>query len=493
MSVWGQVLVILLLLLLNGFFAAAEMAVVSCNDNRIRGLAESGDRKAILLMRYIEDSGTFLSTIQVGITFAGFLSSSFAGSSFAESLANLIQPSGPSHAVYTLSLVLITLITSYLSIVIGEMVPKQIALANPERFSLKTVKVIRFMEIIFKPITALINASVNLILKAIGIDPRENQDVATEEEIRMLLDQGARSGSIERTESAMIVNIFEFDDKEVSEIMTHRINVIALDADSSFREVIYAAASERYSRVPVYEGDIDNIIGILHAKDLLQNITKDGLECLEEIEKDFDLREVVRDVYYVPASKRTNELLTEMQQNHISIAVVVDEYGGTAGIVTVEDLLEEIVGNIQDEYDEEDYGIRKIDDKTYIMSGMTSPEDINRILPDAYFDHENDEYDYDTIAGLVLAVLGRIPDEDEEVQIKYNNMIIQVLAMDDKRIDKVKLIITESAKEFKREQKAEIEAERKRQEKLLEEERQEELEELVEEAEGQNSTKNNNK
>lgn len=480
-SILGEFLVVFILLLINGFFAASEMAVVSANDNKILGEAERGNKKAKLLLRFIEDSGNFLSVIQVGITFAGFLSSSFAGESFAGRLAEVIQPNGPSDVVYTLSLVLVTLIISYLSIVVGEMVPKQIALANPEKFALSVVSILRGIEIIFKPITWMINKSVNLLLRLFKIDPEANQDVASEEEIRMILDQGKRSGSILDTESEMIVNIFEFDDKEVSEIMTHRTNVFALDIDLSLQEVINAVVHEKYSRIPVYEDDIDNIIGTLHLKDLLYYLTTNNDPnnndqfSNSELSDNFDFRKIIRQAYWVPESKHTNELLQEMQNNHVSIAVVVDEYGGTAGIVTIEDLLEEIVGNIQDEYDEEDFGIHKVGKNKYQVSGMATPEEIMRVLPQAYFpdDSEDKEYDYDTIAGLILALLGRIPDDDEQVEVAYKNMIFRVLSMDDKRIDKIELEIISSARKYlederKREEEEKIRAEEER-EKLRQE------------------------
>ena len=474
-NIWLQVFIVLFLLFLNGFFSAAEMAVISSKDSKIRSLAEEGNRSARLLTRYIDDPGSFLSTIQVGVTFAGFLSSSVAGSSFAGRLAYLIQPTGPSELVQTLSLVLVTLLTSYVSIVIGEMVPKQIALANPEGFALNIIGLLRFVEFIFKPITCLINISTNGILKLLRIDPDANIDTATEEEIRMLLDQGKKTGSIELGESEMIVNIFEFDDKEVSEIMTHRTNVFALDIDMDLDQVLEEVINSRYSRIPVYEGDIDNIIGTLHVKDLLYYLTTNSSDHNHNEARDnFDFRKIVRSGYWVPENKRTDDLLQEMQSNHISIAVVIDEYGGTAGIVTIEDLLEEIVGNIQDEYDEEDYGIVKVGTNRYQLSAMATPDEVMRVLPQAYFhDEDEDEYDYDTIAGLILAILGRIPEEDENIEIEYKNMLLKVLSMDDKRIDRVELTITKSARKYIEEEKERAEKEKQRQEEEREKLRQE--------------------
>ncbi len=473
-NIWGQLLVVLLLLLVNGFFAAAEMSVVSINENKIIGLADDGDSKARLLLRYIDDSGNFLSTIQVGITFAGFLSSAMASDSFADRLAWLIQPGAPNELVYSLSVVLVTLLTSFLSIVFGEMIPKHMALSNPEKYSMGVVRIIRGFEVAFKPITILITWTVDLFLKLFRIDVDANRDSVTEEEIRVLLDQGKRAGSIEDAESQMIVNIFDFDDKEVSEIMTHRTHVTALDIEMTLDEVVEEVINSRYSRIPVFEGDIDNIVGILHVKDLLVYLTTSfRVQSTDETSSGFDFNDIIRDPYWVPESKRSNELLQEMQQDRVSIAVVVDEYGGTAGVVTIEDLLEEIVGNIQDEYDEDDYGIVRISKGKYQVSGLTSPEDINKVVTQAYFpDEDEDESDYDTIAGLVLSLLGRIPDEDEHPEIRYKNMIFKVLSMDERRIDRLELVITKSKRMYiederqkEEERKREEEEERERQRK----------------------------
>lgn len=474
-NIWGQFLVVAILLLVNGFFAASEMAVVSSNDNRIRNLAEEGNSAARLLTRYIEDSGNFLSTIQVGITFAGFLSSSVAGESFAGRLALLIQPGGPSDFVYSLSLVLVTLITSFMSIVFGEMIPKQIALSSPEKFALGVVRIIRFMEVVFKPITILITWTVNLFLKLFRVDVEANQALASEEEIRMLLDQGKRVGSIEDIESQMIVNIFEFDDKEVSEIMTHRTKVFALDIEWTLEEVIQEVLSSRYSRLPVYEDDIDNVVGVLHLKDLFSYLAVNHYNGKRETASDnFVFEEIIRDPYWVPESKRTNELLQEMQRDRVSVAVVIDEYGGTAGIVTIEDLLEEIVGNIQDEYDEEDFGITKVGKNTYRLSGMLSPEEVDKVLAQAYFPEEDDDdNDYDTIAGLILSVLGRIPDEDEQAEVSYKNMTLKVLSMDEKRIDQVEIKILKSLRQYLEDEKEREEEEKRQAEEERERKRKE--------------------
>ncbi len=440
-NVWVEIFIIVILLIVNGFFSATEMAIVSANDNRIRNEAENGNRAAQRVMRFISNPGSFLATIQVGVTIAGFLSSSFAGQTFASRLAWAIQPGGPTSLVSQLSLVLVTLVTSFLSIVLGELVPKQIALANPEAFAKKVVGALRFFDAVLRPFAWLVTRSTRGILKLLRINPDDNRAVASEEEIRMLLDQGKRSGSILSNESDMIVNIFEFNDKEVSEIMTHRTSVVGLKLTATLEECVDIAVHEKYSRLPVYDDDLDDITGVLHIKDLLFYLAN------EKSREVFDLRTLLREPYWVPESKNVDQLFREMQIEHVSLAVVIDEYGGTAGIVTIEDLLEEIVGNIQDEYDEEDYDITPNEDGSHVLSGLLSPEDINRVLPDAYFPPDETD-DYDTIAGLIIAMLGRIPDSDEQPEITYRNMTFTVLAMDDKRIDRVKLIINQPVREY---------------------------------------------
>lgn len=461
-SIFLEVLIILILILFNAFFAATEMAVVSLNDNAIKKEADEGSKKAKRLLRFMDNPGKFLATIQVGVTFAGFLSSSFAGKTFAYRMAYLINDN-PSELVLNVSLILVTLIISYISIVIGELVPKQIALANPDGFAKAVGGLLVFFDYIFRPLTWLISHSAGLILRLLRINPDDYQQVATEEEIRMLLEQGSKSGSIHSEESQMIVNVFEFNDKEVSEIMTHRTNVIALDIDSDYQEAMEIAVHEKYSRIPVYEEDIDNIIGILNIKDLLYYAASDSNR------EKFNLRTLIREPYWVPESKNVDELFREMQREHVSMAVVIDEYGGTAGIVSIEDILEEIVGNIQDEYDEEDYDIKQVAENTYEMSGLLDPEDITRVLPDAYFP-EDEEADYDTIAGLIISLLGRIPDDDEQAECAYRNMEFKVLSMDDKRIDRLQLHITETLASYE-----------ERQRQLMEEEAESKLEEIKKE------------
>lgn len=431
-NIFWDVLLVFVLLLVNGFFAASEMAIVTLNDNWVRKQADTGDKKAKRILRFIEDPGNFLATIQVGVTLAGFLSSSFGAERFGPRVAILIMDE-PTTLVSSLSLVLVTLVIAYFSLVLGELVPKQIALSNPYGFSKFAVGIIGVFDIVMRPFTRFLNFSTRIILKILRIDPDKADQTSAEEEIRMMIDIGRERGNIHVTEQEMIVNVFDFNDKEVSEIMTHRTSVVALSIDASFDEVVDAAVHEKYSRIPVYEGDIDNIVGLLHVKDVLYYMAEGRQDA-------FILKALLRPPYLIPESKHIDQLFNEMQRDRISLAIIIDEYGGTAGIVTMEDLVEELVGNIQDEYDEEEHDIEKVAEHEYIVNGLYSLEELEKKIDDVVFSDEEDD-DYDTVAGFVLGLLDRIPEEDEEVSVDYRNLTFSVLAMEDKRIAKLKLTI----------------------------------------------------
>ncbi len=420
-----DILLILLLILINAFFAASEIAIISLNDNKVKRKAEEGDKNAVRLYKLISEPSSFLATIQVGVTLAGFLSSAFAADRFAERLFALIGVQ--SSALQTVSVILVTLIMSYFSLVFGELVPKRVAQHNPEKFSSAVVGTVTTVGKIMRPFVLFLTISTNLILRILGIDPNVSDRTVTEEEIRLMVDVGRESGSIHAQEKEMIENIFEFNDTEVSEIMTHRTNIVSLDVDSSYDEVLSVAVNEKYTRIPVYEDNIDNIIGILHIKDLLYHAA-------EGLKQPFSLRNMIRPPYIVPETKNIDATFREMQRDRAQLAVVIDEYGGTAGIITIEDLLEEIVGNIQDEYDEEETLIIQAENGSYDVSGMATPEDVGEVLGVRLPDE-----DYDTIAGLVITLMGRIPDEDEQPEVMYENLVFRVMEMDEKRISRLRI------------------------------------------------------
>ena len=430
-----SIIIVVILVFLNGFFSATEMAIITLNDNKVKKLAESGNRVYKKIYRLIKNPGRFLATIQVGVTFAGFLSSAFAGSRFGNMLYAALDPYGKYPVLESISIILVTLVLSYFSLIFGELVPKQIALKYPEKVSRFGIGFIRAFGFFVRPFTFFLTFSTNLILRFLGIDPNANEKSVTEEEIRMMIDVSSSSGEIESSESEMIQNIFEFNDKAVTEIMVHRKNISGVPSTATYDEILEISKEEGYTRLPVYQDNIDQIIGILNVKDLLYFISKYD-------RSEFDITKIMREPVFVPETKYIDDLFKELQTSREAMAIVIDEYGGVAGLVTLEDVLEEIVGNIQDEYDDEVPEFTKNEDGTYTIDGMAYLDDMVKGIPEFYFNDE--DADYETIAGLVLHQLDRIPDEDEKPEIAYRNYLFKVLEMDDKRIAKVLMTVNRS-------------------------------------------------
>lgn len=431
-SIILKLLLLLILILVNAFFAMSEMAVVSLNDNKLRKMAEEGNKKAAQVLRLTENSSKFLSTIQIGVTLAGFLTSASAATTFADMLTDwltvqfAISSDMGLAAINGLSVVLITLLMSYFSLVLGELVPKRIALNNPEGISLAVAGVLLFFKAVLSPVVALLSASTNLVLRIIGIDPNAEQQEVTEEEVLMMVDAVEESGVIEESQKEMINNIFEFHDIVAAEVMTHRTDMCAVELRDSIEDVINLATERGYSRIPVYEEELDNIRGLVYVKDLLRYVG-------HELPTDGNLLEqIMREAYFVPESKRCGTLFTEMTERRLQMVIVSDEYGGVAGLVTMEDLLEAIVGNMQDEYDNEDEEFTQVDKDTFHIDGVMSLDEVEDELgiklPDG---------DYDTIGGMVMDLLGRIPGEDETPSVEVGGFSFTVTAMDERRIEEI--------------------------------------------------------
>lgn len=427
-SIVIDLLIVLIFVLINAFFSATEMAVITLNDNKIRKMAEDGNKSARKILRFVDKPGRFFAIIQVGVTLAGFLSSAFASDKFSSRLTEALDPKGNFPVLKTLSMIIVTIILSYFSLVLGELVPKRLAQKYPERIAFATAGTVRTCGIFLAPFVQLLTFSTNSILRLMGVDPNTNDKNVTEEEIRMMVDVGSESGTIEDDEKEMIENIFEFNDKEVSEIMTHRTKIVSLPSDATYDEVMHIAIDERYTRIPVYQDTIDDIVGILHIKDLL------GYSLRGERSGEFSLQSLLRPPLVVPETKNLSALFREMQKGRMQLAVVVDEYGGTAGIATIEDMLEEIVGNITDEFDEEDQQIVLLPDGDYLVSGDTPLSDIEDVL-----DIDLPDEDYDTIAGFIIHLLDRIPDETETPEVTYGNVVIKVESIEDKWIHKIRI------------------------------------------------------
>jgi putative hemolysin len=420
-----------MLIMLNAFFAASEIALISINDIKIRLMADEGNKKAKLVKKLLSEPSRFLATIQIGITLTGFLASAFAAESFADPLVNLIKTTQvpiPENVLKTVAIIVITIILSYFTLVLGELVPKRLAMKKAEPISFFVVTPLLFLSTVTSLFVKLLTVSTNFFVRLFGVDPNQEDEKITEEEIRMMVDVGEEKGTIHETEKEMINNIFEFNNKTVSEIMTHRTDIAALPVDASFGEVIAFINQEKYSRIPVYEENIDNIVGVMHAKYLIKYLSKDGSR------EKFNLRELIRTPYFVPVSKRTDELFKELQQNKTHLAIIIDEYGGTAGMVTLEDLIEEIVGNIFDEDDEVEKIIEKLDENTFVINGTTS---LNTVKD--YLKVELPTEDYETLGGFVVGQLGRIPGEEDKPEIEFNGLIFKVEEVDEKRIAKIKI------------------------------------------------------
>lgn len=432
-GLWIYIILLLFLILTNAFFAMSELAVISLNDGKLKKMASNGDKKAKMLVKLTEEPSKFLATIQVGVTISGFLASAVAADTFTEYIVDFfrnynVNPS----TVKAISLVVITFLLSYFTLVLGELVPKRLAMQNYEKISFRVARLLSIIYKIEKPLVALLSASTNGILRLLGIDPNQRQEEVTEEEIRMMIDVGNESGTIEQSEKDMIHNIFDFDDRIVDEIMTHRTEITAIDIDTTLNEIIDIALEEGYSRIPVYDDDLDNIVGILYIKDLLKLV-------LEQSTENFRVTDYMRSALYIPETNRCKDLFHEFQKSKIQMAVIVDEYGGTSGIVTMEDLIESIVGNIQDEYDDEEEEITLISDNLYKIDGMFALDKIERIFNIRF--SEDEDYDYDTISGYITGYLGRIPSKDEHPVVTVDNVDFTVLNVEEHRITAVQALI----------------------------------------------------
>lgn len=426
-----DLIIVFVFVLINAFFSATEMAVITLNDNKIRKMAEDGHRGAKRVLRFIENPGAFLATIQVGVTLAGFLSSAFAADKFTDLIYGVFDPAGKYESILRpVSMVIITVVLSYFALVLGELVPKRVAQRYPDRVSFVSATIVNVFGLLMRPFVKLLTLSTNAVLRLFGIDPNANDKNVTEEEIRMMVDVGSESGSIEDEEKQMIENVFEFNDKEASEIMTHRKKLVSLPIDANFDEVMQIATEEQFTRIPVYRDTIDEIVGVLHIKDLLSYAADPGKR------GEFSLEKLIRRPLVVHENKKLSSLFHEMKKGGMQMAVVVDEYGGTMGIATIEDMIEEIVGNITDEFDKNEPQLTLLPDGDYMVLGDMTLNDLEIAI-----DIDLPDEDYDTIAGLVINLLDRIPDDGEKPEVRYKNMDIRVEQVQDKWISKLRLHI----------------------------------------------------
>lgn len=425
-----QILLQIILIALNAFFAATEIAVISLNEKKVRALAEDGNKKAVKMLKIIEEPTQFLSTIQIGITLAGFLGSAFAADNFAEVLSAAISKAFNLSAdntkiINTVAVVLVTLILSYFTLIFGELVPKRIAMKHKEKLANSVCGIISFLATVLKPIIWFLTISTNAVLRLVGIDPHEKEEPVSEEDIVLMLDAGADEGSLDHDDIEYIKNVFKLDKMTAEDVMTPRKSVISISYDASDKEILDIIEEESYSRIPVYEDNPDKIIGILHACDYL----------LKRNEKNFDLKSILHTPVFVPETVSLDVLFKDMQTDHNHLAVVVNEYGETSGIVTMEDILEEIVGEIWDERDEEIDEFKKIGDNTYKVLCTASLEDFRE-----YFKLEDEEeLDVSTVNGWITEITGIIPEVN--YSFDYKNLTVTITKADQFMTHEIKVVV----------------------------------------------------
>ena len=433
MSLAQQILLQIILIAINAFFAATEIAVVSLNTTKLKKMAEEGDKYAPKLLKMAENPTSFLSTIQIGITLAGFLGSAFAADNLAVYIRPLFEKIGlPTGVSGTISIIIITLIISFFTLIFGELVPKRVAQQKSFAVAKFSSGVISVTAKIMRPVVWLLTASTNLVLRICRIKDGQKDDSVTEDDIKLMVDAGGESGSIEEDEKEWIQNVFEFNDISVTEIMTREPDVVSFQVDTPSTEILDTIKDSGLSRFPVYGDDKNDILGILNARDFLINLNSGEHKSVEEL---------LRPAYMVPDSIHADKLFSDMQEKKTHIAIVVDEYGQSVGIITLEDLLEEIVGNIYDEFDpQEEAEITKIGDGVWKVSGSLLLSDFS---DETGIEIEENE-DYDTIGGMVLSTLSQIPEDGTELDVTVNGLKIHVTKIEDRRIEEA---IVEKAEE----------------------------------------------
>jgi len=422
-----DILIILLLILINGFFVGAEIAFVSVRRTRLDELAEAGDRRAKRAQKLMRDPGRFLAVIQVAITFLGALASAVAAVSIVTVVAEPLRGIALiADQADTIALLLVTFIVSVVSIVLGELIPKGFALANPDRIALTVSGPITLFAKIVSPLVAVLVLLTKIISKPFGIDPTRTPELSAAE-IRLIVEQGSQQGVLEAEEEQMISAVMSLSDSKLHEVMVPRIDIVAIDQEASFDDAVTLVLTEGHSRTPLYKESVDHVVGILYAKDLLRIIAAGGPRPR--------LRDIMRPALFVPESQAVDDLLNELQRRRVHMAIVLDEYGGTAGLVTIEDLLEEIVGEIQDEFDEEEPMKVIVREGEAILDGRADIDEMGELV-DPALELEDDE-EYDTVGGFVYHRIGRVPVVGDTVAVDpFKITVIKVIG---RRVGKVRV------------------------------------------------------
>ena len=445
-SILWQLLLQLILILINAVFACAEIAVISMNDTKLSKLASEGNKRAVKLKKLTEQPARFLATIQVGITFAGFLGSAFAADNFSDRLVNWLVDMGvkvPVKTLDTIAVIVITLILSYFTLVLGELVPKRIAMKKADELALAISGLVYFISKIFAPLVSLLTASTNGLLMLLGIDPNAEDDRVTEEEIRMMVVEGSEKGTIDQDEKEMIQNVFEFDDKTAGDIMTHRTEVSLLWLEESDEQWEKTITESRHTMYPVCDGSTDNIIGVLNTKDYFR---------IKDKNRETILKKAIKPAYFVPDTVRTDVLFRNMKKTRNHFAIVLDEYGGMDGIVTMNDLLEQLVGDLEDEdsMPEKRPVIERVDSHTWKVLGSPPLEMVSETLGITLpLD------DYDTFGGLVFGLLGYIPEEGSTPEIEEFGLLIKVIEIKDHQLEKAIIYMQQKPEEVSKHERLE--------------------------------------
>ena len=425
-SLFTSVILILILTAINAFLAGAEMAFVSLNPSKIKDLADQGNKKARKVQRLLQDSDSFLSAIQVGITLAGFFNSASASQSFVGLLAPAL---GRIPGAQTVATIIVTILIAYVSLVLGELYPKQLAIQVPEAYALRAAGPILAIRTVFRPFIWLLNASTGLLKKITPIDFTRKKEKLTRHEMKALLDSSRNDGAIDMEEFNMMRGVLSLDSRLVREIMVPRVDTNMLDVDDPQEKNMELLLSQMHSRIPLYEEDKDHIVGVIHLKDVLLN-----LQNLNE--GSLTLRDIARPALFVPDTMYTDELLVKFQQSKQHLAVLVDEFGGVSGIITMEDLIEEIVGDIRDEYDDDNSPMIMTGEREAMLTGSLPLADLNRA-----FDLDLSSQEADTIAGYIIERLGYIPKPGETPTVETERFTLKVLRSGATRIEAVQMTL----------------------------------------------------
>ncbi len=429
-SILLRLLIVFGLILLNAFFAGAEIALVSVRKTRIKQLVEEGDQRAIAIWQLLEHPTRFMATVQIGVTLVGFMASAFAAVSIAEAPAKWIAQNTnvPLATAEPACVFAVTVLVGFVTLVFGEIAPKSLAMQHSEKIALNIAKTLRLLAFLGTPFVRVVGFFSDLVVRPFGTHARFTNPILTEEELRLLVEAGEEEGVIEQDEKRMIHSIFDFGDLVARQVMVPRTDMHCASTEDTIDELLEIIMSHGHSRIPIYEDNVDNILGVVHAKDLLGIMRGGG---------SFDISVVMREAYFIPETKDVGELLAEFKLGKMQMAIVRDEYGGTAGLVTVEDLLEEIVGDIRDEYDMEEPLVQRIDDRMARVNARIRIDELNEQLELDV--PESDEYE--TLGGFVFDLFGHQPEKGERIEWSYLDFIID--EVDGGRMQRITIIETD--------------------------------------------------